>query len=234
VAEINLNRAQSMNIAGLNLITNEQDPNIIEIQNLDNSIDDAKMVSLIIKLLQQGKYVIYNPKNKQGYNSLYYDSLKAKLNLYKSLEFVFAPEITSYEFTDFFKPKIQSNMPMFFSPKNEILLKFLSMFLSLEDLSNFINYGSYEFMSRIRVGYLFPSKNRKTSDNMVLVGGNGDIDNFIDEYENGLEEMYGNSMSPPQQQQQQMLGGIKSLHKKTYKKRKNSTNKKRTMRKYKR
>ena len=229
VAEINLNRAQSMNIAGLNLITNEEDPNIIEIQNLDNSIDDAKMVSLIIKLLQEGKYVIYNPKNKAGYNSLYYDSLKTKMNLYKSLEFVFAPEITSYEFTDFFKPKIQTSMPMFFSPKNEILIKFLSMFLSLDDLSNFINYGSYEFMSRIRLGYLFPSKNRQSSENVVLVGGgNGDINNFVDEYENGLEEMYGKPTS-----RQQMLGGIKTLHKKTYKKRKNS-NKKRTIRKYKR
>jgi hypothetical protein len=33
------------------LITDKENDNIIEIQNADNSIDDAKIVSLIIKLL---------------------------------------------------------------------------------------------------------------------------------------------------------------------------------------
>ena len=211
VAEINLSRAQNMNTAGLNLITVEN--NVIEIPNADNSINEPKMIALIIKLLQQGNYVIYNPISSQGYNSIYYDTLKSKMNLYKSLEFVFVPEITSYEFTDFFRPKIKTNMPMFFSPTNEILIKFLSMFLSLNDLSEFINYGSYELMSRIRVGYLFPSKNRQSGVAVGAVAGGGDgdgTDNYINDYENGLEEMYGNKMT----------GGIKMVHKKTYKKRK--------------
>jgi hypothetical protein len=219
VAEINLSRAQNMNTAGLNLITVEN--NVIEIQNADNSINEAKMIALIIKLLQQGNYVIYNPINSQGYNAIYYDTLKSKMNLYKSLEFVFVPEITSYDFTDFFRPKIKTNMPMFFSPSNEILIKFLSMFLSLNDLSDYINYGSYELMSRIRVGYLFPPKNRQPGVGVgvgaVVGGGDGngngngnEIDEYINEYENGLEEMYGNKMT----------GGIKMIHKKTYKKRK--------------
>ena len=111
-----------MNIAGLNLITSGE--NVIEIQNVDNSINEAKMIALIIKLLQQGNHVIYNPVGVPGYNSLYYDSLKSKMNVYKSLEFVFSPEISSYDFTDFFRPKIKTNMPMFFSPGNEILIKF--------------------------------------------------------------------------------------------------------------
>jgi hypothetical protein len=221
VAEINFNRAEQMNIEGLNLITDKENDNIIEIQNADNSINDAKLVSLIIKLLQQGKYVIYNPVSKPGYNSLYYDSLKSKIDIYNSLEFVFVPEITSYDFSDFFKPKIQINMPMFFSPKNDMLIKFLCMFLSLDDFSNYINYGSYEFISRIRIGYLFPSKKNKLSENKndvpttvfnSISGGsnaNDKLDEYISNYEQGLQEMYNKSMT----------GGIKKLHKKTYKKR---------------
>jgi hypothetical protein len=203
--------------------------NIVEIQNADNSIDEAKMISLIINLLQQGKYIIYNPVSKPGYNSMYYDLLKSKIDIYKSLELVFVPEITSYEFTDFFRPKIQTNMPMFFSPGNEILIKVLSMFLSLGDLSNDINYGCYEFISRIRIGYLFPPKK-----NNSLAGGSvngGQLDEFINNYQEGLEDMYGNTMS----------GGINKLYKTdktdkiskkhtiTYKKRKH-INKKGTVR----
>jgi hypothetical protein len=229
VAEINLKRAKEMNTSGLNLIMDPNNSNIVEIQNADNSIDEAKMVSLIINLLQQGKYIIYNPVSKPGYNSMYYDLLKSKIDIYKSLELVFVPEITSYEFTDFFRPKIQTNMPMFFSPGNEILIKVLSMFLSLGDLSNDINYGCYEFISRIRIGYLFPSKK-----NNSLVGGGvngGQLDEFINNYQEGLEDMYGNTMS----------GGINKLHKSdktakiskkhkiTYKKRKH-INKKGTVR----
>ena len=91
--------------------------------------------------------------------------------------------------------------------------------MSLNDLSEYINYGSYELMSRIRVGYLFPSKNRQPGVGVgtvvgAVVGGGGEvgdgIDNYINDYENGLDEMYGNKMT----------GGIKVQHKKTYKKRK--------------
>jgi len=208
VSEINFSRAEKMNIKGLKLIVDTQNTNTIEIQNVDNLIDDAKMVSLIIKLLQEGKNIIYNPVNKANYNPIYYDSLKIKMDLYKSLDFVFVPEISTYEFTDFFKPKIKTNMPMFFSPGNEILIKFLSMFLSLDDLSDYVNNGSYEFMSRIRVGYLFPSKKKISETIGGFRGGDKDeLYEYINNYEQGLEDMYGNSMT----------GGIKNIYKRTYK-----------------
>jgi hypothetical protein len=212
VAEINLSRSQNMNIKGLNLITTGD--NMVEIQNTDNSINDAKMIALIIKLLNQGKYVIYNPVSKPGYDVRYYDALKTKLDVYKSLEFVFVPEIQSYDFGDFFKPAIKTNMPMFFCPGNDILIKCLSMFLSLDDLSNYINNGSYEIVSRLRVGYIFPSKNRQVDENQVTTGG-GELNEYINDYENGLEDMYGNKMT----------GGIKMKHTKTYRRKKHKKNK---------
>jgi hypothetical protein len=211
VADINLSRSQNMNIEGLNLIT--MGDNMVEIQDADNSIDDAKMIALIIKLLNQGKYVIYNPVSKPGYDSRYYDTLKSKLELYKSLEFIFVPEIKTYDFGDFFKPSIKTNMPMFFCPGNDVLIKFLSMFLSLDDLSNYINNGSYEIVSRIRMGYLFLPKNKQAVENQIASGGG--LDEYMDDYENGLEDMYGNKMT----------GGIKMKHKKTYRRKKHNKNK---------
>lgn len=211
VADINLERAQNMNIEGLNLIT--AGDNMVEIQNTDNSINDVKMIALIIKLLNQGKYVIYNPVNKPGYDARYYDTLKSKLELYKSLEFVFVPEIKSYDFGDFFKPAIKTNMPMLFGPGNDILVKSLSMFLSLDDLSEYINNGSYEIISRLRIGYIFPSKNIQPLGNQITSGGG--LNEYMDDYENGLEDMYGNKMT----------GGIKKKHKKTYRRKKHNKNK---------
>lgn len=236
VVEINQNRSQQMNTEGLNLINFNNDGNIIEIQNVNDKndekyINDAKMIALIIKLLQEGKHVIYNPVNKEGYNSRYYDLLKSKINIYKLLDFVFAPDMSDFvHLNNFYRPKIQTNMPMFFSPGNEIFIKFLSMFLSLDDLSSYINYGSYEFMSRTRVGYLFLKKNKTPLAEDVSVGGgvtggeDGELDNFINNYEEGLQEMYenGNGMS----------GGIKKSHKRTFKKRKyKNKNKNKTIRK---
>jgi len=211
VADINLSRSQNMNIEGLNLIT--MGDNMVEIQDADNSIDDAKMIALIIKLLNQGKYVIYNPVSKPGYDSRYYDTLKSKLELYKSLEFIFVPEIKTYDFGDFFKPSIKTNMPMLFGPGNDVLVKCLSMFLSLDDLSNYINNGSYEIVSRLRIGYLFLPKNRQSLGNQVTSGGG--LNEYMDDYENGLEDMYGNKMT----------GGIKMKHKKTYRRKKHNKNK---------
>jgi hypothetical protein len=182
-------------------------------KNTDNSINDAKMIALIIKLLNQGKYVIYNPVSKPGYDVRYYNALKTKLDVYKSLEFVFVPEIQSYDFGDFFKPAIKINMPMFFCPGNDILVKCLSMFLSLDDLSNYINNGSYEIVSRIRMGYLFLPKNRQAVENQITSGGG--LDEYMDDYENGLEDMYGNKMT----------GGIKMKHTKTYRRKKHKKNK---------
>jgi hypothetical protein len=104
-------------------------------------------------------------------------------------------------------------MPMFFCPGNDILIKFLSMFLSLDDLSNYINNGSYEIVSRLRIGYLFLPKNRQSLGNQITSGGG--LNEYMDDYENGLEDMYGNKMT----------GGIKMKHKKTYRRKKHNKNK---------
>jgi hypothetical protein len=188
VAEINMKRAQQMNVNDLSLVRNGAD-NVIEINDFskllkgDNpgTYNHAKIMSLIIKLLIEGNTVIYNPTSMDGYNKSLYDLLiENERTKYKSMELIFSPVFTS-EYSQsanyFYKPIIQTNQAIMFKP-SEILIKFLLMFLSLDDFSSYLNHGSYEFMSRVRVGYVI----KKTQRNVVEsnnVGPNGVVPDMI-------------------------------------------------------
>ena len=92
------------------------------------------------------------------------------------MELIFVPDFTcgsSASSSYFYKAKIQTNQAIMFRP-SEILIKFLTMFLSLDDLSAYINGGSYEFMSRVRVGYLI-KKTQKPKRPCAPVEGNDSV-----------------------------------------------------------
>ena len=206
IAKINNDGANNMNITSLGLI--DKGNNYTEIQNANNIIDDKKMIKLIIRLLNDGKNVIYNPVNKNCYDINLYNKLISNMDTtYASLDFVFVPIITSFNFSDFFKPIININQPILFRPTNKFLVEYLKMFLTLADMSSYVNNGSYELISRTRVGYLFPPKKTSIKNNdlnltqassesvKIQTGGNQlDINYLIDNYENNLEELYGNSV----------------------------------------
>ena len=61
------------------------------------------------------------------------------------------------------------------------------MFLSLDDLSKYLNYGSYEFISRVRVGYNI--YNKDTAKN--IKGGS----HHSNSYNKGIEILYNNKHS---------------------------------------
>jgi hypothetical protein len=182
VADINIKRVEKMNTSNLGLVPIAD--NTIEINDFTNLMKDkeptkynhAKIISLIIKLLQEGKNVIYNPKTMTGYDPEYYQLLLEKSqSLYQSMEFIFVPDFTcgtavSISSSYFYKAKIKTNQAIMFRP-SEILIKFLMMFLSIDDLSAYINNGSYEFMSRVRIGYLI-KKTQKPSRPCASVEGN--------------------------------------------------------------
>lgn len=166
VAEINMKRTSQMNISDLQLVVRE---NTVEINNFSKLMkeedptkyNNSKIISLIIKLLKENKTVIYNPVSMPDYNPEYYNLLLEKVKTkYKSMELIFVPDFSKAFSTSsnyFYKPLIQTNQPILFTP-NEILIKFLMMFLSLDDFSQYLYNGSYEFMSRVRVGYIFKQK----------------------------------------------------------------------------
>lgn len=195
VAEINTKRSETMNIESLTL--EDKGDDIIEINNFsvlmkeenNTQYNHAKIISLIIKLLKSGKEVIYNPVSMDGYDRELYDKLiKDKFSKFDSMEFIFTPDFTNANTQTsnyFYRPLIKTNQAMFFKP-SDILIKFLTMFLSLDDLSMYINYGSYEFMSRVRVGYVIKNKTKKSA----LIGGNNNAYNAIELYNQGIEMLY--------------------------------------------
>jgi len=225
VANINTKRSEGMNIKRLAL--EDKGNNTIEINNFsglmkeeDNTqYNNAKIISLILKLLKNGKTVIYNPITMDGYDKSLYDNLIENLKTkFSSMEFIFAPDFTNANTRTsnyFYRPLIQTNQAMLFKP-SDILINFLTMFLSLDDLSMYINYGSYEFMSRIRVGYVIRKK-------LALTGGNNNGYNDIELYNQGIEMLYkGGKKGKMQKRITKPLGRRKRSNKKniTIKKRK--------------
>jgi hypothetical protein len=78
---------------------------------------------------------------------------------------------------------------------SEILIKFLMMFLSLDDMSSYLNNGSYEMMSRVRVGYLINKQKKEkqaasAGASIKVGGGSGDINTDIDLYNEGIDILY--------------------------------------------
>ena len=126
--------------------------------------DHKKIISLIIRLLEDNKTVLYNPVDEDGYDVKYVNSLIDNINtLYKRSEFVYVPLFNNskapYSMNYFYKAEISLNQPILFRP-SKFLIKFLYMFLSLEDFSAYLANGSYEFMSNTRVSYIIDKKGK--------------------------------------------------------------------------
>jgi hypothetical protein len=64
---------------------------------------------------------------------------------------------------------------------NGVLVKYMSMFDTIEDFSKYIAGGCYYMVSLTRVGYLFMKRQ---------AGGGGGDTTEVDEYMEGLEAMY--------------------------------------------
>lgn len=161
IVEINVKRATNMNLDNLtesgNIISSS--PDFVEIRS--ENMSEKEIISLVIRLLKDGKTVIYNPTNKTGYDNCYYNLiLEKKDNLYRLLEFIYVPKQNkkSFDLSDIFRCGIITEQPMLFRPNNNKLIDLLSMFLSFDDLSDYLEYGCYEFVSRIRIGHLYKKK----------------------------------------------------------------------------
>ncbi len=128
----------------------------------DNKPDTIKIIALIHRLLSEGKDVLYNPKKAEnGGDAIYKEFIANRETKYKNTEFAFVPVFNeSNKYNDIYRPKIDLADCIYFSSKCEFIKKFMTMFESLEDMSNYINYGSYQFMSSVRVSYLVFRKER--------------------------------------------------------------------------
>ncbi len=152
LSEIMFKRAKTMNAYQQPFLYKLNDT-LYEIRP-ESTTPEPILISLILRLLLDGNQVLYNPVKAEGYNSRYYTTLVESMDTkYKGLEFVFKPILTSTQFSDYFKPLIDSSQAMLFRPGNRILLDYLSMFATFDSFSTKLHTGAYEFISRVRVGY---------------------------------------------------------------------------------
>jgi hypothetical protein len=151
----------------------------------DNKPDTIKIIALIHRLLSEGKDVLYNPKKAEnGGDAIYKEFIANRETKYKNTEFAFVPVFNeSNKYNDIYRPKIDLTDCIYFSSKCEFIKKFMTMFESLEDMSNYINNGSYQLMSSVRVSYIVIKKQKavQAAEEQSMVGGSGFID-FEEEY----------------------------------------------------
>jgi hypothetical protein len=73
------------------------------------------------------------------------------------------------------KPVINLNKPIIFrafpGASLDMMTKVLKMFSSLEDFSEYLHYGNYQIMSRIRMGYVFSKRNSASVEVATDRGG---------------------------------------------------------------
>jgi hypothetical protein len=163
---------------------------------INTEIKQIELIPLIISLLNTKKNVLYNPIFENGYNSGCYTSLIDEMNKkYHNLDFIFVPEINGYHMNNIFKPKIALNQPILFRHGSHTLIQLLSTVFSLEEISYLFEYGSYQYISRMRIGYLTKPKQvkgggsiRKYSHSQLKTGE----DVLLKQYEDGLNYMYEN------------------------------------------
>lgn len=166
------------------------------------AVGEEYVIPLILALLLRGHSVIYrptvtNPDHSEAiapdgcceYDIMIRDSTR--------LELVFYPETDMTH--SFFKPAIQLDKPVLFritenvaDLRESMMYKSLIMFSSLQDMSNTLYHGSFQIVSRIRMGYMYTPRKSTT------IGGSPPTDLHTNQmtnqqtYEQGLQELYGN------------------------------------------
>lgn len=165
IVDINIDTAQDIDVESLYEANHEgillvnKDGFTELIPTASASITSKTVIRIILQFLLNDKSIVFNPKSFAGYIPALYDKLVENLNtIYKNSDLVFHPQhIVSVRRSSFYKPKIDMNQVILFRPDSR-LIDFLAMQLSLEDLSVFISAGSYEFMSLLRIAFIFKSK----------------------------------------------------------------------------
>jgi len=151
-----------------------------------------EQIPLILGLLARGHNVLFRPTGMllTDYSNIlsYADNT--------NLELIFFPIMP--QMVHIFKPVINLKKPILFRGLQTdisriMIIRALAMFKTLSDFSDQLTYGSYEILSRIRIGYAF-TKVTKVKKTMEIKGGSKS-DMFIKEYEDGLHIMYGSGYS---------------------------------------
>merc|ERR1711966_50313 len=124
------------------------------------NMKNIAIISSIIQLLMQGYEVIYKPREcgMDTGKGCYLEMLVKKR---MGMDLAFFPLNDDSKWRHFLRPPINTKQPIYFnmSSSDSLLIKILRMFSSIDDLSKYLNKGSYQIISRIRIKYCFTIKN---------------------------------------------------------------------------
>ena len=122
-------------------------------------IDNNQNIPLILHFLLKGHNVMYvPPKLPYALTMLTNVSNPQLINM----DLVYYPILhINDNHNTFYRSAIDLTKPVLFRYKNPILINFLSMYVSIDDFSETLQNGTYELISRIRLGYCFQTKNTK-------------------------------------------------------------------------
>ena len=113
---------------------------------------------MIISIINKGYSVIYLPDTCR--EECYLELLNSRR---QNMDLLFFPVVNKME--HMLKPVIDVSQPIYFhksSTHSRILLTLL-MFENLEDMSSTLSYGSYQIISRIRIGYVYKSAGKQNT-----------------------------------------------------------------------
>lgn len=160
------------------------DENIVYVEN-----NDTLAIPKIIYHLREGREVIYKPSGiPDEIDKKIKLVISKKNNQLSRMSLLFTPEITKSGISGFFKPKIDFNYPVYFRHGDRRLIDLLLIQESMESLSAMLNNGAYQFVSLIRMAYIFhKSTSNKPMVNNWMGGASRDL---ITEYINNLNNMY--------------------------------------------
>jgi len=208
-----IQRANNMNSNGLYKFNETK--NLAEIENVNftkeedsQKQDTVKLLTLMYKLLNEGKDVLYKPNST---NNDIYQNFISNLDIkYKNTEFAFVPIFNGTRFNDIFRPLIDTNNCIYISHKSNFMKNFITIFESIDDISGFINNGFYQLLSSVRIAYLL-KKNTSPNQNIMVGGEMPEVFDYENEYLNAMD--YIDNMKKMIQN-----GGYKKKIKKTIKK----------------
>lgn len=149
-----------------------------------------EMISAVLKCIIEKKPCLFVTSKtnrdilKQFYNK--YD------NVYSKLEFVYYPLKTNdVTYNSFYKVGIDTSQFIYVNTtENSVLYKYLSMFETFDDLSEYIINGAYYLISMTRLGYIYVKPTKGGS-----LDGEDNDDMFDKEYREYEEGLYDQSQA---------------------------------------
>ena len=161
---------------------------------------NTAILSSIIQLLLQGYEVIYKPIEcgMDTGKGCYLEMLVKKRY---GMDLVFFPLPNDSKWRHFLRPPINAKQPIYFnmSSMDSLLIKILKMFSSLDDLSEYLNKGSYQIISRIRIKYCFTVKNMNDIQDYPCLNSIPDIQYMPEEELNSETSQITDTHESPEQ-----------------------------------